>query len=168
MEILIDNIKNINKEFNFLNSKDWLKIMNTKLNVGIVICRKTDEVLKSMVYNDIATIYLEYEDKTMFYRHHDINLSDLKYYLTTLLDQDNIWCMNYITLIMNRGFRIHDILIFEDNKRGIVLSPKETYRGGIYYRLIKKDGNFGVKELMLSGEKHLKVERIVNKSTLLR
>jgi len=160
MEILIDSTKGINKEFLKLDRKDWLKIMNTNLNVGIVICRKTDEVLKSMVYSDTATIYFEYEDKTMFYRHYDINISDLKYYLDILMTQDNIWCMNYITYLMGRGFRIDDILIFENGKKGIVLPPKETYRSGVHYRLIKKDGSFGVKELILHGGNNPKVERI--------
>ena len=160
MEILIDTTKGINKEFKKLDRKDWLKIMNTKLNVGIVICRKTDEILKGMVYNDVATIYLEYEDKMMFYRHYDINLVDLKYYLDTLLVQDNIWCMNYITILMGRGYRINDILNFENGKRGIVLPPKETYRGGICYRLIKKNGNFGIKELCLYGNNYPEIERL--------
>lgn len=164
MEIPIKNIDNIRKEFNELKFNDWLKIINTQLNVGIVICRKIDEVLRSMVYDDIATIYFEYEDKMMFYRHYDIQLIDLKYYLNTLLTQDNIWCMNYITMLMNRGYRINDILIFDNGKKGIVLPPKETYRGGIYYKLIKKDGNFGVKELVLYDGNYPKIERLINKS----
>ena len=159
MEILIDTTNGITKEFKKLDRKDWLKIMNTTLNVGIVVCRKTDEVLKTMVYNNVATIYFEYEDKTMFYRHYDINLSYLKYYLDVLLAQDNIWCMNYITLLMNREFRIGDILIFKNGKRGIVLPPKETYRSGVYYKLFKKDGNFGVKEMILNGGQHPEIER---------
>ena len=57
MEILINTTKGIKKEFLKLNPKDWLKIMNTNLDVGIVICRKTDDISKSMVYNDTTTIY---------------------------------------------------------------------------------------------------------------
>jgi len=159
MEILINTTKGIKKEFLKLDRKDWLKIMNTNLNVGIVICRKIDEVLKSMIYKDTATIYFEYEDKTMFYRHYDINISDLKYYLNALIEQDNLWCMNYITYLMGRGFRINDILVFENGKKGIVLHPKESYRSGIHYRLIRKDGSFGVKELSMHSGQQPKVER---------
>ena len=159
MEILINSTKDIKKKFLKLNQKDWLKIMNTNLDVGIVICRKTDEVLKSMVYNDTATIYFEYEDKTMFYRHYDIKISDLKYYLDILIEQDILWCMNYITYLMGRWFRIGDILIFPNGKKGIVLPPKESYRSGVHYRLIKKDGSFGVKELSMHSGNNPKVER---------
>jgi len=159
MEILINSTKGITKEFLKLNRKNWLKIINTTLNVGIVICRKIDDVLKTMVYNDVTTIYFEYEDKTMFYRHYDINISDLKYYLDTLIEQDNLWRMNYITYLMGRGFRINDILIFKNGKKGIVLPPKEVYRSGIHYRLIKKDGSYGIKELTLHGGNNPKVER---------
>ena len=60
---------------------------------------------------------------------------------------------------MNRSFRINDILIFENEKKGIVLPPKETYRNGVHYRLIRKDGSFGVKELSLHGGQHPEVER---------
>ena len=95
----------------------------------------------------------------MFYRHYDINISDLKYYLDTLVEQDNLWCMNYITYLMGRGFRINDILIFENGKKGMVLPPKESYRSGIHYRLIKKDGSYGIKELTLHGGNNPKVER---------
>jgi len=95
----------------------------------------------------------------MFYRHYNINISDLKYYLDTLIDQNNLWCMNYITYLMNRNFRINDILIFENGKKGIVLPPKETYKSGIHYRLIKKDGSYGIKELILHGGNNLTIER---------
>ena len=41
----------------------------------------------------------------------------------------------------------------------LLLPPKETYRSGVHYRLIKKDGSFGVKELAMHSGNNPKVER---------
>lgn len=158
MEIILENLKDINKNFKKLSSKDWYKIMNTKLNVGIVITRTMDSVLRGMVYNDIATIYFEYKIKSTLFRHPQINLKDLKYYLEILINQDTIWDMEYTQTLMGTGLKVNDILVFEKGQRVIILPSKEEYRGSIHYRLIKKNGSMGVYETTLCGGKKYTIE----------
>ncbi len=158
MEIILDNIKGINKRFKELNSKDWLKIMNVNLNVGIVITRTMDTVLRGMVYNDTATIYFECEDKTNLYRQPQINIKDLQYFVELLIKQNNMWYMEYLESLMGKDLRIDNVLIFSNKQRGIILPPKEEYRGSIHYKLIKKDGSLGVHETTLYSGKKYEIE----------
>ena len=158
MEILLENLKDIDKKFKELNSKDWYKIMNNNLDVGIVITRTMDSILRGMVYNDVTTIYFEYKIKSMLFRTPQVNIKDLKYYLELLIKQTDIWEMEYIQSLMGKGLRIDDILVFDNGQRAVILPVKEKYRGSIYYRLIKKNGDLGVNETTLYGGKKYTIE----------
>jgi hypothetical protein len=146
MEILLDSLKGINTEFRRLAPSDWLRINNTKLDVGIIVSRVRDAM---MVYEDVAKVSFEAPQGTYLYRNVIVKLKDLKYYLGLLLIQDNIWHMEYIVTLMYRGLRPNDIVTLDDGRHCLILPPEEDFRGSLYYMLIKKDGSIGKKKMSL-------------------
>lgn len=161
MEIVLDNLNNIKDEFSKLQTKDWLKIINTHLNIGVVVTRKVDKLPFPMIYDDIGTIFFEAKDYPDFYEGYDgtdFNLEYLDYYLELLLSQTDLKYFKYIRLLMSKGLRVGDIITFENGRRGKILPPSETCICNIRYRLIKKDGSLGSKELMLYGNTNFSVE----------
>lgn len=149
MEILINSIKEIN--IKNLKVEDWYKITNKVIGLGIVVCKKRDDVFKMMIYNNAVTIYFEYKEKFTFLWDYEVDTKDLKYYLDLLLKAESIGTIHYIESLMRHKIKIGDIIIFEDGTKGKISPYPEDDFPNLRYKKYKKNNELGIKNHILYG-----------------
>jgi hypothetical protein len=149
LEILINSIKEIN--IKNLKVEDWYKITNKGIDLGIVICKKRDDVFKMMVYNNVVTICFEYKEKYIFLWDYEVDIKDLKYYLKLLLQADSIDSIHYIESLMRHKVKVGDIIKFEDGTKAKISSYPEDKFHNLRYKKYKKNNELGIKNYILYG-----------------
>lgn len=148
----MDNYNDIMREFKKLTLKDILEIEvpNKYLDISIILEKARCKFIGShyLEINDAISIYFKNE------RIHPrvvVPLNMFEYYYNLLSNAETKNMITIIKLLMHKQFKDGDTIKFLNGKRGVIAKPtKEHYQ--ICYRLIKKDGTLGVREMILYGE----------------
>lgn len=143
-----------------INYQDYAEIENTINNIGednfridienslgfYIVLEKFRN--KFMLYDDVINIYIEYNKR--YFDGITIPLELLEYYLNLLR---GINCENqlvHIFILMKNQLKIGDKIKFPSGRNAIIIPFDEKLNScQIYYKLLKKDGSLGIKEMTL-------------------
>lgn len=148
----MDSYCEVLAEFEKLELKDYLEI---EVPNGYM---KIPLVLEKARCKFIGNVYIEIDDAISIYFKDEyieprviIPLGMFEYYYELLKDAETKNMITVIKLLMKHQLKEGDIIKFLNGKRGIILKPtKEHYQ--IHYKLIRKDGSLGIKEMILYAE----------------
>lgn len=103
---------------------------------------------KFMLYDDAITIYIECEER--YFNGVTIPLELLKYYLNLLKGINSENQLTHAFILMKNQLKIGDRIRFSNGRNAIIIPFDEKFNScQIHYKLLKKDGNLGVKEMSL-------------------
>lgn len=150
MEVIINSIEELKEKSKNIENETYLKYsVNGNISYSIVMQKARLNAIGSieMELNDIYQIFIIDNDflRTDFF----IPNTDLDYYLDLLFSMKNKSMIKTVLLLMKDQLKISDTIEFNNGKKGIIQYPKKEYCGQVYYRLLKKDGTEGKKELLL-------------------
>lgn len=80
-----------------------------------------------------------------------IPINMLDYYLELLKAVDSKQKAFQVALLMFKQLKVGDVIVFDNGRRGKIQPPSTGHLNNCY-KLIKKDGSLGVKELTLYGK----------------
>lgn len=146
---MLDNYNDIIKEFESLDIKSYIEIEVSNDYIKIPL------VLEKARYKFIGNVYVEIDEAISIYFKDEyidprvvVPLDMFKYYYELLKNAETKNMITVIKLLMRHQLKEGDIIKFLNGKRGMILKPtKEHYQ--IYYKLVKKDGSLGIKEMVL-------------------
>lgn len=145
----MDNCNDIIKEFKSLNLENYLEVEVPNSYTKIPL------ILEKARCKFIGNVYIEIDDAISIYFKDEyieprviIPLSMFEYYYELLKGVETKNMITVIKLLMKHQLKEGDTIKFLNGKRGMILKPtKEHYQ--IHYKLIKKDGSLGAREMVL-------------------
>lgn len=103
---------------------------------------------KFMLYDDAITIYIEYEKR--YFNGVTVPLELLEYYLDLLKGINSENQLTHAFILMKNQLKIGDKIMFPNGRNGIIIPFDEKLNScQIHYKLLKKDGSLGIKEMIL-------------------
>ncbi len=145
----MDNYKDVVGEFKKLELENYLEIEvpNNYMKIPLILEKARCKFIGNM-YMEIADAISIYFKNEYIEPRVIIPLDMFEYYYELLKSAETKNMITVIKLLMKHQFKEGDTIKFLNGKRGMILKPtKEHYQ--IHYKLIKKDGSLGVKEMVL-------------------
>lgn len=171
MEIKIDSIQEFLNKNAIIPKRKYINIPVEKpsTSFNIILQNAKCEMFKG-AYTYVSEVVEVFIKGAGIISNHRVLIpySMLGYYLTLIdvcIDDRDI--LN-IYLLMKNQLKIGDTILFDSGRKGRILSFTDSSDGQIYYKLVKKDGSLGVKNLILYGNSSYRIEdrEIINFSYL--
>ena len=152
-EILVNTINDALNNLNNLTESNWIKLKCGNMEGFIVITLTSINFIgnSKMILNDCYTIYFE---------NHNLLMGDvvtvpsnlLEYYLDLYTRIKTNFELIHLTILMKRQIKVNDKIIFENNKRGIIVPfKKEDNDGQVRFSYFNKDGTISKRRCLLYG-----------------
>ena len=156
-EVILDDLINVASKLQDLPEKSYYKIIITKpaFSFSVVVEKVYCKVFGSVgmyLDNDVKVHILNID---IIWDSVCIPLSLLNYYIDMLQKVNSKYEVFYIYLLMKYQMKAGDAVIIEQGskiKKGIILDPECSPSGQLMYKLIKKNGELGIKSFILYGK----------------
>jgi hypothetical protein len=160
--IILDNLNDLKSKQKELKTDNWIRFnISDDISVVITLAQISFIGNMKMTLNDSYTIFLESKKSIVIHNKVIIPSELLEYYLDLFSKSTSLREAENILSLARHQFKIGDRIEFAPDKAnrvkiGSIVNPKDN-PWGLFYRVVKKNGELGIKKYTLYGNAEYKL-----------